>query len=111
MFFAATTLPLVLLFGGFLILKQDAHPFFHVIFDLNFVKQNGDASMAALFGYNRSKLDCEEEFYCHYQQPKKFLDDIGVEDQITFESVVVVLAYLVGLRLAAFLIMNYRLKH
>lgn len=102
---------MVLLFGGFLILKKDANVFFHWIFDMNFVKRAGDAGMAAILGYNRTRLNCNEAFYCHYQEPKKFLDAIGLDDKITLDCMAVLVAYLIGLRLAAFLVMNYRLKH
>lgn len=67
--------------------------------------------MSFILGYNRSKLNCDETFYCHYQRPQKFLQDLGVDDEVTYEAVVTLLVYLILFRLVAFFMIKYRLKH
>lgn len=111
MFAAAVILPIILLFGGFLLTKKDSNSLLHWVFDINFVKNAGDASLATLLGYNRPKLNCDDQIYCHFDRPQKFLELIGVEDEVTSFAIATILIYLIGFRIAAFCIMNYRLKH
>lgn len=94
-----------------MITRKDAHPFFHWIFDISFVKRGGDATLTAVLGYNRSKLDCEEAVFCRFQRPHRFLEAIGVENEITFEPIVILLVFFFIFRIAAFVVMNYKLKH
>lgn len=75
------------------------------------MKQAGDAGLSTILGYNRSKLNCEEQFYCHFQNPQKFLDTVGVEDHITYQAILNLTVFFVVFRVVAFCMMNYRLKH
>ena len=110
--FAAAFLPVIIIFGGIVITRKDANSFFHWAFDLCFIKHAGDASISSIMGYNRSKLICEETLmYCHFQEPKKFLDTIGIGDEITNEAMIMLVFYLIAFRCVAFFMINFRLKH
>lgn len=109
--FAAVLLPVIVLFGGVVVTRKDANVLFHWVFDICFVKHAGDASISSILGYNRTKLTCEDTVYCHFQQPKKFLDAIGVGDTITYESIIMLVLFLIVFRAVAFYMINYRLKH
>lgn len=110
LFFAAAILPVIVLFGGFLITQKDANSLFFWAFDLNFLKQAGDASLSTVMGYNRSKLECNDAFYCHFQRPTKLLETVGVEDQISDVSIINLIIMLVVFRVIAFVMIKYRLK-
>lgn len=101
----------MVLFGGIVITRKDANIWFHWIFDLSFVKHAGDASFQTIFGYNRSRLICEDTLYCHFQRPDKLLEEIGVEDQVAFETIAALIGFLIVFRLVAFYMINYRLTH
>lgn len=107
---AAIIIPVLVLFGGFLIMKPDANVMFHWVMDMNFLKQAGDASSAAILGYNRSKLRCDDSIYCHFQWPYKLLEQVGVKDVITIEPIVNLFVFLILFRVATFYIINNRLK-
>jgi hypothetical protein len=94
---------------GFIITQKDANPLFNWAFDLNFLKQAGDASLSTVMGYNRSKLDCTD-IYCHFQRPTKLLETVGVEDQITDVSIINLIIWLIVFRVVAFVMIKYRLK-
>lgn len=83
---------------------------FHWVFDICFVKHAGDAGLSTILGYNRSKLSCDEDFYCHYQRPTKFLTDVGVGDTITYTEISMMVFYLILFRTVAFVMIKYRLK-
>lgn len=93
-----------------MITQKDANQYFSWLFDICFVKQAGDAGLSTILGYNRTKLNCEE-FYCHFQQPQKFLETVGVEDTITYQAIVILIVFFVLFRVVAFCMINYRLKH
>jgi ATP-binding cassette, subfamily G (WHITE), member 1 len=111
LFFSTIALPIIILFGGFMVTRQDASVWFHWAFDICFAKYAGDSSIATILGYNRSKLNCDDEFYCHFQRPDKFLETIGVGDTVTELSMAILIGYLILFRLVAFFMIDYRLRH
>jgi hypothetical protein len=94
-----------------MITQKDANSFFGWVFELCFVKQAGDSGLSTILGYNRTKLNCEDELYCHFQQPKKFLETVGVEDHITYHALANLLFFFILFRAVAFYMINSRLKH
>lgn len=94
-----------------MITKKDSNVYFHWIFDICFAKYAGDASIQTIMGYKRSKLTCDEPFYCHFQRTGKFLEAIGVEDEIDFSTILQLLLFILIFRLVAFYMINHRLKH
>lgn len=111
MLVTAVALPVIVLFSGVAIIKKDANIFFHWIFELCYVKHAGDSTLAALMGYNRSRLNCGEQFYCHYEKPKKLIDSLELEDEIGYLKIFYLVIFLTFFRSVAFYMINYRLKH
>ncbi|CRK94468.1 CLUMA_CG007974, isoform A [Clunio marinus] len=64
-------------FAGVLVLEKDAIPPMSWFFDYDFLKHTNDVLLFAAFGWNRKRLDCIDEFYCHFEKPEKFLKMIG----------------------------------
>lgn len=81
----------------------------HWIFELSFVKHAFDGASNSILGYSREKMNCAD-LYCHFQWPHKFLESIGVDDNM-YKVIQSLLAFLVIFRLTAYCIINYRLKH
>lgn len=93
-----------------MITRKDANVYFHWLFDLCFVKYAGDSSTAAILGHNRSKLRCEDSLYCHFQQPAKFVETLGIDSTILFGTITKLFMFLILFRMIAYYMMRYRLK-
>lgn len=61
-------------------------------------------------GYNRTKLECRDAMYCHFQRSTKLLDTLGIGEEITEAQIVNLLIMLVIFRAVAFIMIRYRLK-
>lgn len=95
-------------FSSATILMKDTLSCFHWVFELNFVDNAIKGSMQAIFGMNRSKLDCSE-MYCHYSYPIKILQE--VEASSSFErSLLVLTIYTVLTRILSFILIRCRLR-
>lgn len=79
------------------------------MFEVSFVKHALDGASVTILGWNRTKFECKSD-YCHYSLPRKFLDTIGMKEDL-IKSVNMLLLFMVLFRVAAFCIINYRLKH
>jgi hypothetical protein len=82
---------------------------FHWIFEISFVKHALDGASVAILGANRTKFDCDAD-YCHYRSPHKFLESIGLVEDLA-KAVQALTCFMILFRVLAFCIMNYRLKH
>ena len=97
------------LFSGFFVLMKDTHHLWHWLFYCSFLKHGLDGGFLAIFGFNRSKLECNE-IYCHYESPTKFLDTLGI--QASYVNAVAVIVFSLFLfRISAFFVIKFRLKH
>ncbi|KXJ81700.1 hypothetical protein RP20_CCG018349 [Aedes albopictus] len=99
-----------LIFSGFFIHLNDAHPIMHWLFHISFLKYALQGATVAIFGFDRPKLDCEET-YCHFVLPKKFLKEIDMLRADFVEAVIALAVIFFVFRIAAFYVMRYRLKN
>lgn len=88
-------------FSGFFLRYSDAPFFFRWLFNLSFLKHGLVGLMIAIFGMDRSKLDCNE-LYCHYTYPSQFLKD----NDVASEKYTYVVAYLTGIA-SFFIVCSY----
>lgn len=98
-----------LIFSGFFVQMRDVHELMHWLFHISFLKYALEGSSLAIFGYERSKLDCNEIF-CQYVRPNRFLQVIGMEDGSYLFATAALTFIFVMLRLISFYIMSYRLR-
>ncbi|XP_017117022.2 ABC transporter G family member 2 [Drosophila elegans] len=96
-------------FSGFFLMEKDAPVYMRWMFDISFLKYSLEGSMAAIFGYNRDRLVCEE-MYCHLIAPKHILKSLDMADANYSFALIVLLGILVFLRIVAFYIMSFRLR-
>lgn len=97
------------LFGGLFILAADIPPAWQWLFDTTYLKYSMDGLSALVFGYNRKKLDCSEN-YCHFQTPKKFLTMLGCEENLPQVYFAITITLFIT-HITTFCIMRYRLKN
>lgn len=66
---------------GFCIRYTDVPYPFKWIFDISYFRAGFQSIVSTLYGFNRTKLFCpQDEEYCHYQDPTKFLDEMEMVD-------------------------------
>jgi hypothetical protein len=96
------------LFSNFFIHMKDADEIFHILFNLSYIKYAFDGSMLAIFGFDREKMSCDDD-YCHFQHPQKFLEFLDVSEDF-YAILVKLFVFTLTFRLIAFSIMYARLK-
>ncbi|CAH2017012.1 unnamed protein product [Acanthoscelides obtectus] len=77
---------------------------------MSYLKYGFEASMVAIYGLNRGKLECKID-YCHFKYPKKFLDQMSMNgDMNTYLIDIGVLSGLfVFLRICAYFVLRIKL--
>lgn len=60
---------------------------------------------------NRSSLNCNNEIYCYYQDPKRFLKDLGVQTSHYELHLLGLVVFAVVFRLIGFLALKWRLTY
>lgn len=98
------------MFSGFFVLMKDTSYAWHWLFYSSFLKHGLDGGFQAIFGYNRTKLECEAD-YCHYRWPRKFLETLGIESTNFAEAVGVIVFSLLLFRVLLYFVIKFRLKH
>lgn len=106
---AAGAIFIFTMFSGFFVLLKDTSYGWHWLFYCSFLKHALDAGFLAIFGFDRSKLECEA-IYCHYRWPHKFLETLGVEANFN-NAVAVIIFSLFLFRIIAFFVVKCRLRH
>nr|QAV55735.1 ATP-binding cassette sub-family G member 4-like protein [Sogatella furcifera] len=91
------SMPLFLL-SGFFLQPKDLSPLFKSLSCVSYFKYAFEAVAVSAFGYDRGRLPCSQP-YCHYRNPRKFLDDIGVDDYHYLERVGMVVAWALATQL------------
>ncbi|KAF5292526.1 hypothetical protein FQR65_LT01672 [Abscondita terminalis] len=65
---------------GFCIRYYETPAMFRWMFHVSYYRAGFQGVVYSMYGLNRTKLDCPEEYlYCHYKEPKKILTEVGVD--------------------------------
>lgn len=97
-----------ILTGGFFIANKDIPESMEWQFEITYLKHSIDAISSLIFGYNRSKLECNE-IYCHFESPQKFMNFIGLEENLT-KAISALTCITVFTHITTYYVMRYRLK-
>lgn len=104
-----STIPMVL-FSGFFSNLNDIPYYIKWLPYASYLKYGFEASMIAIYGLNRPKLECTV-LYCHFKYPKTFLDQMSMKDDMT--SYIIDVAVLCGLfillRICAYFVLRIKL--
>jgi len=106
---ATLVMAYVAAFSSGYIFPKDATSFWHWCYETSILKHSNFGAVASILGLGRTKMDCNK-IYCHYQQPQKFLEEIGFADDLE-KPVLSLVLYLVVYRVATYLCMRHRLKN
>lgn len=88
---------------------SDSSPMLHWLFQISFLKYATDGAVQAIFGYDRSKMECDK-MYCHFLLPKKFMQEIDMHNGNYLQAIIFLGSMFLVFRVAAFYIMRFRLK-
>lgn len=97
-----------LIFSGFFIHLTDAHEVLHWLFHISFLKYALEGATLAIFGYDRSKMECNRLF-CEFVWPKKFMKTIDMHNGNYVTAVVALSIIFLLFRCIAFGVMYMRL--
>ncbi|XP_063709394.1 ABC transporter G family member 2-like [Culicoides brevitarsis] len=99
-----------LIFSGFFIRIVDAPGILTWLFHVSFLKYALEGAVLSIFGYNRPEMQCDEIF-CYYKKPKKFIQDMALDNGSFLHACISLTVMFLVLRVAAFYVMSYRIKH
>ncbi|XP_015108962.1 ATP-binding cassette sub-family G member 4 [Diachasma alloeum] len=103
-----STVPIIL-FSGFFI-KYTAMPsYLSWLSYLSFIRYGFEGAMLTVFGYNRPRLKCREA-YCHYREPKKFLEEMAMDKSAYWLDAVALLAMLIVLRFSTYFVLKLKIR-
>ena len=97
------------IFSGFFVHLHDAHPLLQWLFHVSYIKYGLEGAMLSIFGYNRTKLECNV-MYCHYKYPSKFLDEIDMKEASYSYSVLILLGMCLAIRILTYYVLYYRIR-
>ncbi|XP_054262940.1 ATP-binding cassette sub-family G member 1-like isoform X1 [Macrosteles quadrilineatus] len=104
----SSTIPVLLLSGFFVTLKDLYRPF-QILAEVSYFKFAFEGACQSIFGYDRPKLPCSQP-YCHYRHVHKFLSDIGMQDFTFWYNVVCLLVWIVFLQILLYVVLKWRLS-
>ncbi|XP_045480296.1 ATP-binding cassette sub-family G member 1-like [Harmonia axyridis] len=105
-----STIPMVL-FSGFFANLDDIPYYLKWLPYASYVKYSFEGTMIAIYGLDRKKLDCKND-YCHFKYPKQFLEDMSMKDDMnTFIiNVSVLIGIFLTLRFFTYFVLRIKLR-
>ncbi|CAG9808260.1 unnamed protein product [Chironomus riparius] len=88
---------------------RDTIPIFRPFFELNFFNMGIKGAVNSIFGFNRTRLECDD-IYCHFNDPKKILRDFECDIDV-MHAFYTLLTYFVVCHAVSFVFISYRLKY
>ncbi|KAJ6646154.1 ATP-binding cassette subfamily G member 4 [Pseudolycoriella hygida] len=81
-----------LIFSGFFIQLNDAHPTMQWLFHASFLKYALEGGTLAIFGYERERMECSQLF-CQFVLPKKFIKTVDMHNSDFMTAVIALIIY------------------
>jgi len=63
--------------------------------------------MVAVYGMEREKLKCSE-MYCHFRSPKKFLEEMSMDNAEYWIDALALIGIFIGLRIIAYFVLRWK---
>ncbi|XP_058805822.1 ATP-binding cassette sub-family G member 4-like [Phymastichus coffea] len=103
-----TILPYVI-FSGFFVHLNDAPSWLQWLFHVSFLKYGFEGVMIAIYGNNRPKMQCSED-YCQFCWPRVFLKAVDMEHSDYCFAAAFLFGLYVVLDLSAYFVLRWKLK-
>lgn len=98
------------LFSGFFVQAQHIHVAFRWIMETSHLYHGMQGLLEALYGRGRPELDCEEHELCFLSDPEEVLRHLDVKNVDISHKFLILIAMDLFYRLAAFIILKWRLR-
>uniref|UniRef100_A0A0U9HU30 Putative ABCG protein n=1 Tax=Chrysomela populi TaxID=154003 RepID=A0A0U9HU30_CHRPP len=98
-----------IIFSGFFVQLNAAHPYIRWIFHVSFAKYGFEGLLLSVLGYDRPKLPCSAD-YCHFVYPEMFLAEMDMDVAEYSTAVIFLTSLSVVLRLAAYVALSINIK-
>ncbi|XP_074026119.1 ATP-binding cassette sub-family G member 4 isoform X2 [Leptinotarsa decemlineata] len=99
----------IMMFAGFGVRLCDLSPYFYWCSYFSYLRFALEGLVEAVYGLNRTTLECPEDEFCRYKYPKEFLEAIGVRADQFGNDVIALLIFLFVFRISSFVILRYKL--
>lgn len=100
----------MVLFSGFFSKLSDIPWYLSWLTYVSYVRYSFEGTMIAIFGLNRGKLKCNQE-YCHFKIPEKILENFSLTGDINMYIIdaTVLMGLFVVLRIVAYFVLRIKL--
>lgn len=102
-----TTIPTIL-FSGFFVNFDTIPGYLKWVTYVSYVRYGFEGAMVSIYGMDRAKLECHE-MYCHFRSPKKFLEEMSMDNAEYWLDAVALLGTFVALRIIAYFVLRWKL--
>lgn len=101
----------LMMFAGFGVSLRDLPVYLKWGTYVSFLRYGLEGFVGAIYGFDRPVLDCRanNQLYCHYKYPSKFLTDIAMQGDQFWNDIIALLSILVVTRCAAYLLLKWKL--
>ncbi|XP_069686816.1 ATP-binding cassette sub-family G member 1-like isoform X2 [Periplaneta americana] len=97
------------LFSGFFMRLQDIPSYLQWVSYVSYYRYSFEAEMVNIYGNNRSKLNCSEDF-CYFRSPSKILEEFHMEDVSYWHNMGVLLIWLFGSQIGLYIVLKWRVS-
>ncbi|KAH8412893.1 hypothetical protein KR009_006528 [Drosophila setifemur] len=102
-----TTIPTIL-FSGFFVNFDTIPGYLQWVTYVSYVRYGFEGAMVAIYGMDRAKLQCNQ-MYCHYRVPKKFLEEMSMDNALFWVDAVALIGIFFALRIIAYFVLRWKL--
>ncbi|XP_017154581.2 ATP-binding cassette sub-family G member 4 isoform X1 [Drosophila miranda] len=102
-----TTIPTIL-FSGFFVNFDTIPGYLQWVTYVSYVRYGFEGAMVAIYGMDRAKLQCNQ-MYCHYRVPKKFLEEMSMDNAHFWVDAVALTGIFFALRIIAYFVLRWKL--
>ncbi|XP_020799090.1 ATP-binding cassette sub-family G member 4 isoform X1 [Drosophila serrata] len=102
-----TTIPTIL-FSGFFVNFDTIPGYLQWVTYVSYVRYGFEGAMVAIYGMDRAKMQCNQ-MYCHYRVPKKFLEEMSMDNALFWVDAVALIGIFFALRIVAYFVLRWKL--
>ncbi|XP_055683520.1 ATP-binding cassette sub-family G member 4 isoform X2 [Lutzomyia longipalpis] len=102
-----STIPTIL-FSGFFVNLDTIPGYLQWVTYVSYVRYGFEGAMIAVYGMDREKMRCSE-MYCHFRSPKKFLEEMSMENAEFWIDATALIGIFIALRIVAYFVLRWKI--
>uniref|UniRef100_A0A182N4Y1 ABC-2 type transporter transmembrane domain-containing protein n=1 Tax=Anopheles dirus TaxID=7168 RepID=A0A182N4Y1_9DIPT len=102
-----STIPIIL-FSGFFVNFDVIPSYLQWVTYVSYVRYGFEGAMVSVYGMDRAKLACTE-IYCHFRSPKKFLEEMSMDNAEYWIDATALFGFFIALRVIAYFVLRWKL--